>query len=51
MKKKILGITGIALCVLLILSAAFRIITWSLFWIGILIMAGFAYFVLPRMKD
>ncbi|MBW2970051.1 hypothetical protein KY309_01200 [Candidatus Woesearchaeota archaeon] len=51
MKKKILGIIGIAICAILLLSVAFRLITWSLFWIGILLLAGFAYFVLPRMKE
>ena len=50
-KKKILGLAGIIICVLLLALVAFRIITWGLFWIAIILMAGFAYFVLPKMEE
>jgi len=49
--KKILGAIGIALCVFLLSLVAFRVITWTLFWMGILLLAGFAYFVLPKMEN
>jgi len=49
--KKIIGGGGAILGVLFLLLVAFRIIGWKLFWIGILILAVIAYFVLPRMKE
>ncbi|VVB81551.1 Uncharacterised protein [uncultured archaeon] len=49
--KKIFGIIGIILCVLLLSLAAFRIITWTIFWIGIITLAAFAYWILPKMKN
>ncbi|GEM_PF-3434151 len=49
--KKILGLIGIIICVLLLTLVAFRIVSWTLFWIIIILLAGFAYFILPRMED
>jgi len=49
--KKTLGLVGVVCCVLLLVLVGIRFITWRSFWILILLMAGFAYFVLPKMKD
>ncbi len=49
--KKILGLIGIIACVLLLILTAFRIISWTYFWIGIILIAIFAYWILPKMKN
>ena len=49
--KKSLGIGGVVICVLLLILVGVRVIDWSLFWVFTILMAGFAYFVLPKMKD
>ncbi len=49
--KKILGLAGVIICVLMLSLVAFRLITWTLFWIVIILMAGFAYFVLPKIEE
>jgi len=49
--KKILGLIGVIICVTLLVLVGVRFITWRLFWFAIILMAGFAYFVLPKMKD
>ena len=49
--KKTLGLVGVILCVLLLVLVGINRITWRLFWIILIIVAGFAYFVLPRMKE
>jgi len=49
--KKILGLIGVILCVLLLVLVGIRAITWRLFWIVLIIIAGFAYLVLPKMKE
>ncbi|HLF55160.1 MAG TPA: hypothetical protein VI612_05580 [Candidatus Nanoarchaeia archaeon] len=49
--KKTLGLIGVIVCVLLLVLAGIQVITWRLFWMLIILIAGFAYFVLPRMKE
>lgn len=49
--KQTLGLVGVILCVLLLVLVGIRAITWSLFWIVLIIIAGFAYLVLPKMKE
>lgn len=49
--KKILGLIGVIACVLLLVLVGFQVITWRLFWMLIILIAGFAYFVLPRMRE
>ncbi len=49
--KKALGLVGVVICVLLLTLLGVGFITWRLFWIIIILIAGFAYFVLPRMKE
>jgi hypothetical protein len=50
-KKKFLAIIGIILAVGGMILAAANVITWRLFWIIAILVAGFAYFLLPRMSD
>jgi hypothetical protein len=49
--KKVLGLVGVILCVLLLVLVGMNRITWRLFWISIILLAGFAYFVLPGMRE
>ena len=49
--KKALGVVGIVLCVSLLLLVALNLITWRLFWMGIILLAGFAWFVLPNLFE
>jgi len=49
--KKALGLIGVVICVTLLVLVAMRQITWRLFWIAIIFIAGFAYFVLPKMEE
>lgn len=49
--KKTLGLIGVIVCVLLLVLVGFQVITWRLFWMLIILIAGFAYFVLPRMRE
>ena len=49
--KKGLGLAGVVVCVLLLVLGAAGVITWRLFWIAIILLAGFAYFLLPGMED
>ncbi len=49
--KKVLGLVGVILCVLLLVLVGIQAITWRLFWIVLIILAGFAYFVIPKMED
>lgn len=49
--KKVLGLVGVVICVSLLILVGIRIISWSLFWMILIAVAGFAYFVLPRMSD
>ncbi len=49
--KKLLGLIGVICCVLLLVLVGVQFITWRVFWFFIILLAGFAYFVLPRMKD
>jgi len=48
--KKSLGVTGIIAAVLLLFLVGTRAINWSTFWICTAVIAGFAWFVLPKMK-
>jgi membrane-bound ClpP family serine protease len=50
-QKKLAGIAGIILCVLLLILVGINAITWRLFWAAIIIIAGFAWFVLPKMSE
>jgi flagellar motor component MotA len=49
--KKVLGLVGVIACVLLLVLIGIGAITWRLFWVLIIFIAGFAYFVLPKMKE
>ena len=49
--KKVSGLVGVIVCVLLLVLIGMSLITWRLFWIILIIIAGFAYFLLPRMED
>ena len=49
--KKVSGLVGVIVCVLLLVLVGMNLITWRLFWIILIIIAGFAYFLLPRMED
>ncbi|MEM3154840.1 MAG: hypothetical protein QW165_04740 [Candidatus Woesearchaeota archaeon] len=49
--KKALGIVGVVVCVLLLFLVGIGAITWRLFWALIILIAGFAWFVLPRMRE
>jgi len=49
--KKVLGLVGVIACVLLLVLVGIRFITWRLFWVLIILIAGFAYFVLPKMNE
>jgi len=48
---KAVGVAGIGLCVVLLVLVAARVITWNLFWLVMIIVGGFAYFILPAMKN
>ena len=50
-KKKFLAIVGIILAVGGLSLAAAGVITWRSFWIIAILVAGLAYFLLPRMSD
>jgi hypothetical protein len=49
--KKALGLAGVIVCVLLLIAIGANLITWRLFWVLIILIAGFAYFLLPRMPE
>ena len=49
--KKILGLVGVIICVLLLVLVGIGAITWRLFWFAIILVAGFAYFLLPKMSE
>ncbi len=49
--KKALGLAGVIVCILLLIAVGIRIITWRLFWALIILVAGFAWFVLPKMAE
>lgn len=49
--KKGLGLAGVIVCILLLIAIGINLITWRLFWALIILIAGFAYFVLPRMSE
>ncbi len=49
--KKVLGLVGVIVCILLLVLVGIGAITWRLFWIVLIIVAGFAYFLLPRMRE
>lgn len=49
--KKILGLAGVIICILLLILIGIGAITWRLFWALIILIAGFAYFILPRMNE
>ncbi len=49
--KKILGAVGVVVCLLLLILVGIQVITWGLFWLILILIAGFAYFLLPRMED
>lgn len=44
------AIVGIIACILLLLLAGLRAIDWATFWICTALVAGFAYFILPKLK-
>ena len=48
---KVLGLIGIVFCVLLLVLVGIVVISWRLFWIAIILIAGFAYFILPKIKN
>ena len=48
---KVLGLVGIVACVLLLVFVAAGIITWRLFWMLIIVVAIFAYFIIPNMSS
>ncbi len=50
-KKKLAGLAGVILCVLLLILVGIQAITWRLFWAAIILIAGFAYFILPKMAE
>jgi hypothetical protein len=50
-QKKLAGIAGIVLCVFLLILVGISAITWRLFWVAIILVAGFAWFVLPKMSE
>lgn len=49
--KKGLGLAGVIVCVLLLIAVGVRVITWRLFWALIILIGGFAYFILPRLAE
>ena len=49
--KKVLGLIGVIACLLLLILVGVRVIAWSVFWLFIIALAGFAWFVLPKMED
>ena len=49
--KKLAGLAGVIVCVLLLVLIGIGAITWRLFWALIILIAGFAYFILPRMHE
>jgi len=49
--KKLLGLAGIIVCVLLLILVGIQAITWKLFWAVLIMIGGFAYFLLPRMPE
>ncbi len=49
--KKGLGLVGIIVCVILLVLVGAGFITWRLFWFLLIVIGGFAYFVLPKMGD
>lgn len=49
--KKILGAVGVVICLLLLVLVGVGVISWSLFWMAIILLAGFAYILLPMMED
>jgi len=49
--KKVLGLIGVILCVLLLVLVGINAITWRLFWVILIIIGGFAYFLLPKMEE
>lgn len=51
MIKKVLGGIGAALCVILLGLVAARVITWRIFWLGIIVLAALAYIVLPYLTE
>ncbi len=48
---KVLGLLGTVVCVLLLVLVGIQAITWRLFWVVLILIGGFAYFVLPRMRE
>ncbi len=49
--KKGVGLVGIGICVLLLILIGAGLITWRLFWFLLILIGGFAYFLLPKMKE
>jgi len=47
---KVLALIGVVGCVLLLLLVGMQVISWKMFWIVTILIAGFAYFVLPKMR-
>lgn len=48
--KKIIGLFGIVIAVSLLVLAGLRFISWLHFWVGMALIAAFAYLVLPRIE-
>lgn len=49
--KKALGLIGVVCAVSLLVLVGFRVITWQLFWLGTTLLAGFAWWVLPKLPE
>ena len=49
--KKFAGLIGIIACVLLLVLVGFTVISWRLFWMGTILVAGYAYFIVPKIKE
>ena len=49
--KKIIGLFGVISCVLLLVLVGAQVITWRFFWFVIILLAAFAYWILPGMSE
>ena len=49
--KKTLGAVGIFVCILAFLLVIFRVISWEIFWLAMILVGGLAYLVIPAMSS